>query len=195
LSQRKLADVPSPVVGICDRAQQALVGVDTSEQQRLLSTLAEPLVHRQVRVPHATHTGLVEADVLGSHDLLEGVVDVGVPGAAEETTLGVALVILDVCAQADVPAVALVLSQVSVETSCNSCRHDFQVVVGDAPVQPAALDSETLALVDNLQERLDGGDTTGVVVVQGVNEEVLHVNDDQDGARRIDCHAPEEAAS
>lgn len=189
------ANVPSPVVCVRDSAQQALVGVDTSEEQRLLAALTKPLVHRQVRVPHATHTGLVETDVLWRHDLLERLVDVGVPGAAEEAALGVALVILDVGTQANVPAVALVLRQVSVETSCDSCGHDLEIVVGDSPVQPAALDSEILALVDDFQHRVNGGDTTAVVVVHGVYEEVLHVDYDKNSGRWVDGTASGRAAS
>lgn len=190
-----VSNVPAPVVGVSNSAKQALISVDTSEQQSLFSALAEPLVHGQVRVPHAAHTGLVEANILWCHDLLEGVVDVGVPGAAEQAALSVALVILDVGAQAHVPTVTLVLSQVSVETSCDGRGHDLEIVVGDSPVEPAALDSETLALVNDLEERVDGSDTTAVIVVHGVDEEVLHVNYDENSRRRVDSTSTERVAS
>jgi hypothetical protein len=181
--------IPAPVVSISDSTQQTLISVDTSKQQSLLAALAQPLVHRQVRVPHTTHTGLVEANILGRHDLLERLVNVSIPGAAEQASLSVAVVVLNVGAEADVPAVALVLSQVAVEAAGDGGRHDLEIVVGDAPVQPAALDTKLLALFNDLEQGLDGSDAAGVVVVHGVDEEVLHVDNDQDGGGGVNGNA------
>jgi hypothetical protein len=137
-------------------------------------------VHGQLRAPKTAHARLVEANIVLCNVLLQRVVDVGVPRASEQATLS-ALLFRKRGAQADVPSAALFVRPAFVEATGDGRRHNLQVVVRDAPVQPADLDAFLPALLDDLDERLDGLDALAVVVEDGVDKVVLHVDNDKQG--------------
>lgn len=143
-------------------------------------------MHGQLRAPEAAHPRLVEAHILRRHDRLERIVNVGVPRAFEETPLLAAFVVWDRCPKPHVPSVASVLHQTPVEASGHGCRHGLEILVVDAPVQPAHLDSLDPALLNDLQQRGNGRDAAGMVMVLGVHKEVLHVDDHKEGLCGID---------
>jgi hypothetical protein len=85
-----------------------------------------------------------------------------------------------------VPSAALFVRPAFVEATGDGRRHNLQIVVRDAPVQPADLNALLPALFEDLDERFDGLDALAVVVKDGVNKVVLHVDDDKQGAVGID---------
>ncbi|KUI60474.1 hypothetical protein VP1G_07672 [Cytospora mali] len=60
-------------------------------------------------------------------------------------------------------------------------RHRRQVRVLQPPVQPDDLDAGLAAVLDGRQQRGDGGEAVRVRTAGWVEEEVLHVDDDEDG--------------
>jgi len=173
--------IPPPGIRICERSQQALVGVDACEQKSLLSALTQPFVHGEFRAPESAHARLVEAHIIFCNVLLQRVVDVSVPRASEQTALS-ALLFRKRGAQADVPSAALFVRHAFVEATGDGWGHDFQIVVRDAPVQPTDLYALLPALLEDLDERLNGLDALAVIVKVGVDKVVLHVDDDKQGA-------------
>ena len=87
------------------------------------------------------------------------------------------------------PAVALFVGEGFVEPAGDGRGHDFHVVVVDAPVQPAELYALLSALFNHRDEGFDGFDAFRVVAEGRVDEEVLHVDDDEQGLGRIDHDA------
>lgn len=142
-------------------------------------------MHGQLGAPEAAHAGLVEVDVGRGDVLLQRVVDVRVPGVAEQA----ALAGREPGAEPDVPAVALLVREGLVEAARDGGRHGAQVGVVDAPVQPADLDAFSSAFLDDADEGLDGFDAFAVVVEGGVDEVVLHVDHDEQGFVRVDHDA------
>lgn len=59
-------------------------------------------------------------------------------------------------------------------------------MVIDAPVAPEDLNALFAAFLNDLEHGVDSCDTSRVVVVHGVDEEVLHVNHDQDRLGGVD---------
>jgi hypothetical protein len=180
--------VPTPGVCVRQRAQQALIGVDTRKEESLLPALTQPLVHGQLGAPKPAHACFVEANVVVGDILLERIVDVCVPCAREQATLA-ALLFWKFGAQTDVPSTALLVCHAFVEATGDGGRHDLEVMVGDAPVQPADLDALGPALLENFDERLHGRDALAVVVEVWVDKVVLHVDDDEQSALRVDQNA------
>jgi GTP:adenosylcobinamide-phosphate guanylyltransferase len=88
-----------------------------------------------------------------------------------------------------VPSTAFLVCHAFVEATGNGGRHDLEIVVGDAPVQPADLYALGPALLEDFDERLHGRDALAVVVEVWVDKVVLHVDDDEQSALRVDQNA------
>jgi hypothetical protein len=172
--------IPAPRVSVRERSQQTLIGVDACEQEGLLPALTQPLVHWELGTPKTAHARLVEANIVLCNVLLQRVVDVGVPRASEQAALST-LLFRKRGAQADVPSAALFVRHAFVEATGDGWRHNLQIVVRNAPVQPADLDPLLPAFFDHLDERLNGLDALAVVVENGVDKVVLHVDNDKQG--------------
>lgn len=84
------------------------------------------------------------------------------------------------------PAIALGLDEVATEATLDGGRHDAEVVLVDAPVEPSDLDTLLAAAFDDPDGGVDGGETALVVAALWVDEEVLHVDDDEDRLGRVD---------
>ena len=84
------------------------------------------------------------------------------------------------------PSAAFLVCSTLVEAAGNGGRHDLEVVVCDPPVQPADLYALFPALFEDVDERLHGCDALAVVVEVRVDEVVLHVDDDEKSALRVD---------
>ena len=177
--------VPSPAVGVSQCPEQALVGIDSCEKERLLPAFTQPLVHRQLRAPESAHARFVEAHIVFRDVLLQRVVDVCVPCTGEQAAF-TTLLRRQSGAETDMPSTAFLVSSVPIEAASDGRRHDLQVVVGDTPVQPAHLYALFPALLEDSDERLDGRDALVVVVEVWVDEVVLHVDDDEQSALRVD---------
>lgn len=83
------------------------------------------------------------------------------------------------------PADACERSSVATKTSLHSRRHDAKVVLVDAPVEPSDLDAFLAAALDDFEGRLDCCDAFLMIAASGVDEVVLHVDNDEDGLLRV----------
>lgn len=162
-----------------------MIGVDACEEKGLLPTLTQPLVHGEFRAPESAHACFVEAHVVVCDVLFQRIVDVGVPSASEQATL-TTLLFWENCTQADVPSTTFLVCSTLVEATGDGGWHDLEVVVCDSPVQPADLYALFPALFEDFDERLHSRDALDVVVEVGVNEVVLHIDDDEECALRVD---------
>ena len=141
-------------------------------------------MHGKFRTPESAHARLVEADIILCNVVLQRVVDVGVPCACEQTTLS-ALLFWKRGAQADVPSAALLVRHAFVEAAGDGWRHDLEIVIRNAPVEPTDLDTLLPALCDDLDERLDSLDALAVIVEIWMYEVILHIDDYEQGAVRV----------
>lgn len=142
-------------------------------------------MHGEFWAPKPAHARFVEADVVVCDVFLQRVVDVCVPGAGEQTALA-ALLFRKSSAQTDMPPTAFLVCHALVEAAGDCGRHDLEVMVGDSPVQPADLYALFPALLEDVDEWLHGRDALAVVVEVWVDKVVLHVDDDEQSALRVD---------
>ena len=84
------------------------------------------------------------------------------------------------------PSTTFLVCSALVEATGYSWRHDLEIMVCDPPVQPADLYTLFPALFEDVDERLHSCDALNVVVEVGVDEVVLHVDDDEESALRVD---------
>lgn len=94
--------VPASMASVPERAHDALVGVDPSEEQRADPVLAQGERKRRLRIPEArdARLGALEVLVRATHGE-QGIVELRVPGGAHEAA---ALVVAEVDAQAALAA-------------------------------------------------------------------------------------------
>jgi hypothetical protein len=180
--------IPAPTIRVRQRAQQTLIRVHAREQQRLLPAFPQVSMEGEIGGPKTGHARFVEADVGGGDVGEEIVVDVGVPGTLEQAAFA-ALFCGEGGAETDVPAVAFLVREGFVEAAGDGRWHDFEVVVCDAPVQPRDVDLFCPTFLDDFEEGCEGLDALGVVAEERVDEEVLHVDYDQQRLLRIEHHA------
>jgi hypothetical protein len=164
-------------------AQDTLISVDTRKHHALFARLDKVAIEILVRGPHATHSTLSAEDIVCGDCGFERSVQIVNVGTLKENP---ALAIRQLATEIDAPTVASLISSSPVEPSQNCRRHLSHLSLVRDPVQPYNLNPFATAAIDDLQDRPNGSETCCVLAILGIDEIILHVDNDNACLASID---------